>query len=92
VSVVDIVERRRTPRHRLGRLATITGIGVSERCCMVTNISAEGVRLHTNGVVPDDFVLLFPEDGPGQSGNYKVVWRIGQDIGARFVGPASQNS
>jgi hypothetical protein len=22
---------------------------------------------------------------PGQSGNYKVVWRSGQDVGAKFV-------
>jgi hypothetical protein len=86
----NIDERRRTPRRLLGRLATITGIGISQRCCLVTDISAEGVRLHINGfVVPDDFVLFFPKDGPAQSGDYKVVWRVGQDVGAKFVSPSS---
>jgi hypothetical protein len=86
MSLVDIEERRTSPRRRLGRLATITGVGISPRYCVVSNISAEGVRIHANGyVVPDDFALLFPGDGPAQSGNYKVVWRQEQDIGAKFV-------
>ncbi len=40
-------ERRQTPRHRLGKLATIKlGIGIAPRYCLVTNVSAEGVCLH----------------------------------------------
>jgi len=83
----DLEERRRTPRHRLGRLATIQlGVGLAPRCCLVTNISAEGVRLHINGIdVLDEFVLIFPSDVPAKSGNYKAVWRSGQDLGAKFV-------
>jgi PilZ domain len=93
MSSVDIEERRRTSRHVLGRLATIKlGIGVAPRYCLVSNISAEGVRIHINGFeVLDEFVLLFPGDGVGQNGTYKVVWRQAQDIGAKFVSAVTQN-
>ena len=91
---LDIEERRRTPRQRLGKLATIKlGIGVAPRYCLVSNISAEGVRIHVNGFeVHDEFVLLFPDGGTGQSGTYKVVWRNGQDVGAKFVSAVTQNA
>jgi PilZ domain len=93
MSSVTIEERRSTPRHRLGRLATIKlGIGIAPRYCLVTNVSAEGVRIHVNGFdVLDEFVLLFPDNGLGQDGTYKVVWRQAQDIGARFVSANTQN-
>jgi hypothetical protein len=93
MSSLDIEERRRTPRHRLGKLATIKlGIGIAPRYCLVSNVSAEGVRIHVNGFeVLDDFVLLFPEGAEGQSGTYKVVWRNGLDIGAKFLSAATQN-
>jgi hypothetical protein len=93
MSSVEIEERRSTPRRRLGRLATIKlGIGVAPRYCLVTNVSAEGVRIHINGFdVLDEFVLLFPDNGLGQDGTYKVVWRQAQDIGAKFVSAVTQN-
>jgi hypothetical protein len=92
MSLLNSDERRAAPRRRLGRLATISGIGISQRYCIVSNISAEGVRIHANGyAVPDDFTLLFPGDGLAQSGNYKVVWRQEQDIGAKFISAATPN-
>jgi PilZ domain len=93
MSSPDFEERRRSPRHRLGQLATIKlGIGVAPRYCLVTNISAEGVRIHVNGFeVVDEFVLMFPGGGVGQDGTYKVVWRQAQDIGAKFVSAVTQN-
>jgi PilZ domain-containing protein len=94
MSSVEIEERRRTPRHRLGKLATIKlGIGIAPRYCLVSNVSTEGVRIHVNGFeVLDDFVLLFPEGAEGRSGTYKVVWRNGLDIGAKFLNAATQNA
>ena len=79
MSSVDIDERRRSPRQRLGRLATIKlGVGIAPRYCLVTNVSEEGVRLRLNGIeVIDEFVLLFPGDSPARDGTYKVVWRQG---------------
>jgi PilZ domain len=93
MSSLDIEERRRTPRHRLGKLATIKlGIGIAPRYCLVSNVSTEGVRIHVNGFeVLDEFVLLFPEGAEGQSGTYKVVWRNGIDVGAKFLNAATQN-
>ena len=36
---------------------------------------------------------VFPEGGAaGQSGTYKVVWRNGQDVGAKFVSAVTQNA
>ena len=81
--------RRQAPRHRLGRLAAIQlGNGGAQHYCLVADVSEGGVRLHTNGSfeVPDDFVLRFPEGSPNQSGDYKVVWRNGLDVGAKLVG------
>jgi hypothetical protein len=93
MSSQNLGERRVTPRHRLGRIATIKlGVGIAPRFCFVTNISAEGVRLSVNGIeVLDEFVLLFHGDGPAQDGTYKVVWRSGHDVGAKFVSAVTQN-
>jgi hypothetical protein len=94
MSALEVAERRRAPRHRLGRLVTIKlGVGIAPRCCLVTNISEEGVRLQLNGIeVIDEFVLLFPADVPGRSGTYKAVWRSGNDVGAKFISAVIQNA
>jgi len=60
---------------------------------LVTNTSAEGVRLQLNGIEPiDEFVLLFHGNGgEAQDGTYKLVWRQGQDVGAKFLSTVTQN-
>jgi hypothetical protein len=88
-------ERRRNPRHRLGRLATIKlGVGIAPRFVLVTNCSVEGVRLQLNGLEPiDEFVLLFHGNGgAARDGTYKVVWRQGQEVGAKYMNASTQNS
>jgi hypothetical protein len=53
----------------------------------VKDFSDGGVRLQSNGFeVPDEFVLLFAPDEPAQSGRYKVVWLLRNDVGAKFLG------
>jgi len=94
MSSVEFAERRQTPRQRLGRLATIKlGVGIAPRYVLVTNTSAEGVRLQLNGIdVADEFVLLFHGNGgAARDGTYKLVWRQGQDVGAKFVSTVTQN-
>jgi hypothetical protein len=88
MSIHDFYEKRRTPRRLLGCLARVQiERGAEPRFCLVTDISAGGVRIHAKGFeVPEIFVLLFPEDGPTQSGNYKVVWRLGENLGAEYIG------
>jgi len=81
-------ERRRTPRHQLGRVAAILCGPGEERSCLVKDFSDGGVRLQLNGFeIPDDFTLLFAPNEPARSGNYKVVWRLGKDVCAKFIGP-----
>jgi hypothetical protein len=90
---VDVQERRSSPRRRLGVLATIKlGVGLAPRCCLISNISEEGVCLQLNGIdVIDEFVLLFANNGPGRDGTYKVAWRNGREVGAKFISPATRN-
>jgi len=92
---LEFADRRVSSRHRLGRLATIKlGVGIPPRYVLVTNASVEGVRLQLNGIeLLDEFVLLFHGNGgPARDGTYKVVWRQGQDVGAKFLSINTQNS
>ena len=87
-------ERRRSPRRVLNRMAKIqVGSGTLPRDCLITDISDTGVRLHVEGVqVPDEFVLLLSGDGvEGKERVYAVVWRLGYEIGARFLRPARRS-
>ena len=91
----ELEERRKNPRQRLGRLATIKlGIGLAPRFVLVTNSSVEGVRLQVNGLeMFDEFVLMFHGNGgPARDGTYRVVWRQGQDVGAKFLSEVTQNT
>jgi hypothetical protein len=48
------------------------------------------MRLQLSGFeIPDDFALLLAPNEPARSGRYRVVWRLGRDVGAKFVGPTS---
>jgi hypothetical protein len=91
----DDADRRRSPRKRLGRLATIKiGVGLPPRFVLVTNVSPEGVRLQLNGIdMTDEFVLLFHgASEPARDGTYKIVWRQGQDVGAKFLNASTENT
>jgi len=95
MSSPHFAERRDNPRNRAGRLATLKlGVGIAPRYVLITNTSIEGVRLQVYGIdVVDEFVLLFHGGGgPARDGTYKVVWRQGRDIGAKFVSPITENT
>lgn len=82
-------ERRSSRRRALNRVAKIQfGNGTLPRDCLITDISDGGVRLHVEGFeVPDDFILLLSVDDLGSRERiYRVVWRLGYEIGAKFVG------
>jgi hypothetical protein len=81
-------ERRRSQRRALNSMAKIQfGNGTLPRDCLVTDISDGGVRLHVEGFdVPDEFALLLSGDGvAGKKRTYKVVWRLGYEVGAELV-------
>jgi len=81
-------ERRRSQRRLISRMAKIqVANGTLPRDCLITDISTGGVRLHVQGFeVPDDFVLLLSGENVAPECNYQVVWRLGHEVGARFVG------
>lgn len=88
-SMPSIEERRRSRRRQMSRVAKIQfGTGALPRDCLITDISDGGVRLHVEGFdVPDDFILLLSGDDIGAKERiYRVVWRLGYEIGAKFVG------
>lgn len=79
-------ERREAPRYPLERLAKIQAGRGRPRYCLITDLSEGGVRINAFGLhVPDEFVLLLSGDGPAQDGEYQVIWRLGQDVGAKLV-------
>ena len=82
-------DRRLSRRRVLNRVAKIQlANGSLPRDCLITDISDGGVRLHVEGFdVADDFVLLLTGDDIGAKERiYRVVWRLGYEIGAKFVG------
>jgi hypothetical protein len=84
---VKAADRRRSRRRLIDRRAKIRlGNGALPRDCLITDISTGGVRLHVEGFeVPDDFVLLLSGDDLAEECSYRVVWRLGYEIGAQFV-------
>jgi hypothetical protein len=82
-------ERRRARRQRVEYLATMVPDKDAPRYCLVTEMSDGGVRINAIGYkVPDEFGLRFPGNELAKA--YKVVWRIGHDVGARLIDPAAQ--
>jgi len=82
-------DRRLSRRRVLNRVAKLQlANGGLPRDCLITDISDGGVRLHVEGFeVPDEFVLLLSgDDVAAKERVYKVVWRLGYEIGAKFLG------
>jgi hypothetical protein len=86
--VIEGSDRRRAPRRLINRVAKMqVGSGTLPRDCLITDISTGGVRLHVEGFeVPDEFVLHLSGEGVAKECSYRVVWRLGHEIGARFLG------
>ncbi len=84
--------RRRSSRRRCYRAAKIQLRGGTwARDCLVIDISDVGVRLNAEGLdVPDEFVLLLSIDGVVRESTCKVVWRRGDEVGAKFVTAAQR--
>ena len=58
---------------------TLRDTASSPKCPMAACGSMRSVT------VPDEFGLRFPGNGPAKA--YKVIWRIGHDVGARLIVP-----
>jgi len=82
-------DRRQSPRRAFNRIGKIqVATGTLPRDCLITNISDGGVRLYVEGFeVPDEFTLLLSGEGLGDTERrYRVVWRLGFEVGAEFIG------
>jgi hypothetical protein len=84
-------DRRQSPRYPHERLAKIQlGVSGPSEYCLVTDVSDGGVRLNAFGrKIPDEFILSLSGDGPAEDGRYFVIWRLGSDVGAKRLSPAS---
>jgi hypothetical protein len=81
--------RRRSERLAVRGLGKIlTGAGSLPRDCWISDVSDGGARLHSEGAVPDEFVLILPRATVRRE--CRVVWRLGHEIGAEFVDQAVQ--
>ncbi len=82
-------ERRKTPRHRVNRVAYFyTEVGELPRACMVTNVSEAGARLYSEFDMPPQFILTLSGEGIKVQHECRVVWRLGGELGVEFVEPA----
>jgi hypothetical protein len=81
-------ERRRAKRQRVEYLATmVTSRGSPSHYCLVTELSEGGVRIKAIGYsVPDEFGLRL--SGHAVPKHYRMIWRIGHDIGATLIDQA----
>ena len=85
----NLYEERRgsTRRHVFHTVKMLIGADLAQRECLILGISDEGVRLYVVGFdVPDEFVLLLSgDDGIEEQNKFKVIWRQGNEVGAKFV-------
>ncbi len=87
-----IDERRRGKRQRVEYLATmVTSRGSPSHHCLVTELSEGGIRIKAIGYsVPDEFGLRL--SGHAVPKHYRVIWRIGHDIGAKLIDQAQPSA
>jgi PilZ domain-containing protein len=78
------VNRRRSERRDCKRGAKIQfGTGTLPRDCIITDISAGGVKVVAEHLdIPSLFTIIFSSGGPRQC---RLAWRIGHEFGAEFV-------
>jgi hypothetical protein len=81
-------ERRRAKRRRVEYLATmVTSRGNPSRYCLVSEMSDGGIRITAIGYkVSDEFGLRL--SGHAVPKHYRVIWRIGHEIGAMLIDQA----
>jgi len=76
-------ERRKQPRLVVNRTTTWRADRGTPRQCLITNISPDGARLFTeDAAVPEQFDLAIAHNVTRRC---QVVWRLGGEIGVRFL-------
>ncbi|MGH6789076.1 MAG: PilZ domain-containing protein [Pseudolabrys sp.] len=85
-------ERRKQERFAINRAAKYR---VEPRDllreCLITDISRDGARLFADGVMlPDQFELVI-SGADGLTRRCTVIWRLGGEVGVKFVGGGLPN-
>ena len=86
-------DRRLQPRVKINRVARIQAEKIGMTCeCTISDISEGGARLLVTDVeLPDEFVLHVSGDKTARE-ECKVVWRLGSEMGVRFVTSAVEQA
>ena len=82
---IDMLANRRTSERRMCRRAAKIqfGTGSLPRDCMITDMSAGGVKVIAEYLdIPAEFTIILSEGRPRQC---RLAWRIGCELGAQFV-------
>ncbi|HEY5130475.1 MAG TPA: PilZ domain-containing protein [Bradyrhizobium sp.] len=79
-----LTSRRKSERRLCSRAAKIQfGTGSLPRDCMITDVSAGGVKVIAEYLdIPAEFTIILSEGRPRQC---RLAWRIGCELGAQFV-------
>ncbi|QWG15834.1 PilZ domain-containing protein [Bradyrhizobium sediminis] len=79
-----LANRRKSERRLCRRVAKIQfGTGSLPRDCMITDISAGGVKVIADYPdIPPEFTIILSTGDPRQC---RLAWRIGCEFGAQFV-------
>ena len=79
---------RQSVRRHCHRAAKIRAeAGTRSRDCLIVDISDHGARVRVDGFdVPEKFVLILSGAGAVEERACEVVWRMGDEIGAKFFG------
>ena len=85
-------ERRKHFRFTIDRVARIqANVESHSRECTITDISETGARLFVGDrQISDQLVLWVTGDRPARQ-SCQVVWRLGGEVGVRFVDPENGN-
>lgn len=82
---IDMLANRRKSERRLcRRVAKIQfGTGSLPRDCMITDVSAGGVKVVADYPdIPAEFTIILSTGDPRQC---RLAWRIGCEFGAQFI-------
>jgi hypothetical protein len=79
-----LANRRSSERRLCRRVAKIQfGTGSLPRDCMITDVSAGGVKIIAEHLdIPAEFTIILSDSSPRQC---RLAWRIGCEFGAQFV-------
>jgi hypothetical protein len=84
INMLMMANRRKSERRMCRRVAKIQfGTGSLPRDCMITDISAGGVKVVADYPdIPPEFTIILSSGDPRQC---RLAWRIGCEFGAQFV-------